>query len=432
MKTVINLLLFFLCIQIGYSQQSTENLKKEQKKLEKKITQTKTLLNKVQSSSKSSLNEVRLLDNQIKSREALVRVYNNQIRMAEMKMIQKKNDVSRLHRKLQQLKTQYKKMLLFAYKKRSNTDRLMFILSARSYNEALKRNSYLKKVADLQRRQSDLIQKHQELIRKEITEIGEEKDKKQTVMNVKKEEKDKIEEDKKIKEKSYSKLKKEEAKLMTQLKEDEKKRKRIESQVQAAIKEELRKEEERRRQREKESEKPVVSKSPDKPKTGGDVVANEPKPTYKPQTISSEGAIVGKNFEANKGNLPTPVTGGSITSKYGRNAHPAFKDVYENNNGIDITCAAGSKVRAVFEGEVSSVFSISGAGKVVIIKHGNYRTVYSNLSNVSVHVGNKISAKQNIGSLLIEDGSSSVLHFEIHSVSGINTTPLNPSLWLRH
>ena len=202
---------------------------------------------------------------------------------------------------------------------------------------------------------------------------------------------------------------------------DEKKRKKIEGQIQSAILAEARKEEKRR----KEKENVKATTSTDANKTP----AKTSTPTYKPETLSSEGTIAGKNFESNKGGLPSPVGNGTITSRFGRNAHPTLKDVYENNNGIDISCSAGSTVRAVYEGEVSSVFSIAGAGKVVIIKHGNYRSVYSNLSSVSVSVGQVVSSKQSIGTLITE-GNISTLHFEIHSVSGINTTPLNPSVWL--
>jgi septal ring factor EnvC (AmiA/AmiB activator) len=415
------LLVFFFHVGFGFSQQNPDNLKKEQRKLEKKISQTKSLLKKVQANTNNSLHEVRLLDHQIKSREALVRVFDSQVKMADIKILQKKNDVSRLKERLVRLKDQYRKMLRFAYKKRNNTGRLMFLLSANTYQEAVRRNSYLKKVAHLQRRQVDLIKQHQSLIEREITQINTEKTEKELTLHEKKAEKEKIEADKQQKEKSYTKLKKEEEKLLVQLKEEEKKRKKIEGQIQSAILAEARKEEKRR----KEKENVKATTSTDANKTP----AKTSTPTYKPETLSSEGTIAGKNFESNKGGLPSPVGNGTITSRFGRNAHPTLKDVYENNNGIDISCSAGSTVRAVYEGEVSSVFSIAGAGKVVIIKHGNYRSVYSNLSSVSVSVGQVVSSKQSIGTLITE-GNISTLHFEIHSVSGINTTPLNPSVWL--
>jgi septal ring factor EnvC (AmiA/AmiB activator) len=414
-------LVFFFHVGFGFSQQNPDNLKKEQRKLEKKISQTKSLLKKVQANTNNSLHEVRLLDHQIKSREALVRVFDSQVKMADIKILQKKNDVNRLKERLVRLKDQYRKMLRFAYKKRNNTGRLMFLLSANTYQEAVRRNSYLKKVAHLQRRQVDLIKQHQSLIEREITQINTEKTEKELTLHEKKAEKEKIEADKQQKEKSYTKLKKEEEKLLVQLKEEEKKRKKIEGQIQSAILAEARKEEKRRKEKEnvKATTPTDANKTPAKTST----------PTYKPETLSSEGTIAGKNFESNKGGLPSPVGNGTITSRFGRNAHPTLKDVYENNNGIDISCSAGSTVRAVYEGEVSSVFSIAGAGKVVIIKHGNYRSVYSNLSSVSVSVGQEVSSKQSIGTLITE-GNISTLHFEIHSVSGINTTPLNPSVWL--
>ena len=342
-------------------------------------------------------------------------------------MISKKNEIARLKGRLIKLRKQYQKMLRYAYKKRNNLGRLMFLLSARSYQEALHRHDYLKKVARLHRRQMEMIQQNQHLIAQEINAIEEQKNYKELALNEKKEEKTKIEADKAQKEKTYAKLKLNEIALLAQLNEAEKKRKNIESKIQAAILAEAKKEEERRKA--KEAAKLKTNTTPVKPsESTGKTTA--PTTTYKPETLSSEGAVAGKNFEANKGLLPSPVVGGSVTSKFGKNAHPTLKDVYENNNGIDLSCSAGASVRSVFDGEVSSVFSIAGAGKVVIVKHGNYRSVYSNLSSVAVSVGQIVSTKQNLGVLLTE-GNISVLHFEIHSVSGIDTTPLNPSLWLK-
>lgn len=431
MFRVINLLIAVFFFGICFGQQNNDNLKKEQRKLEKKIAQTKKLLKTVQANSSNSLKEVRILDNQIKNREALVRVFDSQVKMAEVKIVQKKNDVERLKKRLVKLKNQYRKMLRYAYKKRNNTGRLMFLLSARTYQDAIKRNSYLKKVAHLQRRQVELIKQHQTLIENEIQDIDYERTEKELTLNEKKQEKSKIEADKRKKEQSYTKLKREETNLLAQLKEEEKKRKKIEGQIQAAILIEAQKEEAKRKEKEKEKAKTETASKP-KPSNSEGSKTTKPKeggPTYKPETPTPEGSADGKNFESKKGSLSSPVSNGTIISKFGRNAHPTLKDVYENNNGIDVSCSAGASVRSVYEGEVSSVFSIPGAGKVVIVKHGNYRSVYSNLSSVSVSVGQKVSTKQNVGTLITE-GNISTLHFEIHSVSGMNTTPLNPSLWL--
>lgn len=122
---------------------------------------------------------------------------------------------------------------------------------------------------------------------------------------------------------------------------------------------------------------------------------------------------------------------GTIVEGYGKNPHPSLANVFTNNNGIDIGAPKGAQVRAVFEGEVTSVLSIPGAGKVIIIKHGNYRTVYSNLQEVFVAVGTKVSTKQAIGSLLPDDsGGLSTAHFEIHQVIDGSVQRMNPTLWL--
>src|SRR5690606_33811591 len=135
----------------------------------------------------------------------------------------------------------------------------------------------------------------------------------------------------------------------------------------------------------------------------------------RPVFVDSKDMELNKGFEANKGRLPLPVVSGAVTGKFGRQKHPLLRDVEINNNGIDITTSKNAQVRAVFEGEVSSIFSMAGVEKVVIIKHGNYRTLYCNLQETFVSTGTKVSTKQAIGSLLPIDGeNTSVLHFEIH------------------
>ena len=436
MKSVISLFLIFIVCSIAHGQVKSEKLQKEQKIIEKKISQTKALLDKVKNNTRNSFTELKLLDKQIKNREELVRIYDGQVRVAEIKVIEKENEIKQLVTRLDNLKQQYKKMIFFAYKNRNKAGRLMFLLSSNSYNEAQKRNLYLKKVANLQRKQVGLIKQHQGLINDEIVSIKEEKTSKEIALNEKKSEREKIEYDKSLKEKSHLKFKQEEDKLYVLLKEDEKKKTELKSRINAAIKEEIAAANEVERKKEAARKKEELAKAETKKKdVKTDVVPTEkkkePEKTVKPVLpISSEGAIAGKNFEANKGRLPSPVSNGTITEKYGKNPHPTLAGVFTNNNGIDITCIANSKARAVFEGVVSAVINVNGAGKVVIIKHANFRTVYSNLQESSVKLGDKITAKQEIGTIMLDNGSVSIFHFEIHMVVGLETQSLNPSLWI--
>jgi septal ring factor EnvC (AmiA/AmiB activator) len=451
MKSAINLVVLLLFFGFVNGQTSSDKLKKEQQKLEKKISNTKFLLNKVKSSSQASLNELKLIDNQIKSREALVRVFDNQVRVAEIKMVEKKQEVNQLKARLIQLKKQYKSMLLYTYKHRNNYGKIMFILSSDNYNEASKRTKYLKKVAGIQKKQMALILQHRSLIHKELNQIKEEKETKSKALEEKKIEREQITKDKFSKEKTYQKFKQEEQKLYAQLKEDERKKEELKQKINAAIRadiarqeaERARKEAEALKKREADAKKKKEqeelarkNKEKEKGKTPSTTATPEKTPEKEPEETkapvfveTSEGSVAGKNFESNKGRLPAPVSSGSIVESFGRNAHPTLPDVYTNNNGVDYACSKGANVRAIFEGEVTSVFSITGAGKVVIIKHGNYRSVYSNLKETYVSIGSKVITKQAIGSLMI-DGNVSVCHFEIHQVVGGIPKCLNPQLWV--
>ena len=429
MKNVINLLLFLSLTWHSFAQQDQKQLKREQQKLEKRISNTKKLLSKVKNNSQASLNEIRLIENQIKSREALVNLFDNQVRTAEMKIVQKKIEIKRLRAKLSSLKDQYRKMFLYAYKHRGNYNKVMYLLASSDYNEALRRNRYLKKVAKVQRKQAVLIKQHQQLIYKEINQIDKEKQIKQQALLEKQNERQLIEKDKVKKEKSYQKFKKEEQALVSQLKEDERKKIQLKKQIDAAIRADIAKEQAREAARKaeqvKKQEKTPTTTAP----TNSPATAATPAPKRVATPVSTEGAAIGKSFETNRGRLPWPVDNGSVTEKFGRNYHPTLSGIEWNNNGIDITCNKGSRVRAVFEGEVTTVFSVPGAGKVVIVKHGAYRTVYGNLAETFVGVGSKVSTKQAIGTLLNDDGVS-VCHFEVHQVVGVNPITLNPSLWI--
>ena len=448
MKFVISISIVFL-VSSFFSQTSSSALKKEQKKIEKKISNTKTLLNTVKNNADISLNELRIVDNQIKNREALVAVYDNQVQAAEIKMLEKSNEINTLKKKSIKLKSQYRAMLLYAYKHRNNSDKIMYILSASSYHEAFKRNKYIKKIASAQKRQVAIIKQHRQLISQEIKNVAIEKSQKLVSLEQKKQEKANIELDKNLLATNLNKLKNEEQKLNSQLLTEEQKKQDLKLKITNAIRVEISIAENKRKKKaaqeakekaaKKEKlvvkEKPNNEINPTKVKTPTNVIVPEkvtPKPKVEKEVVfveSDENIALGTSFATNKGKLPWPVSSGSITEKYGRNAHPTLSGVFTNNNGIDISCPIGQSVRAIFEGEVTSVFTITGAGKVVIVTHGNYKTVYSNLQSTDVKIGSKVQTKQKIGTLLSE-GNISICHFEIQLVANGAIQSLNPSLWI--
>jgi septal ring factor EnvC (AmiA/AmiB activator) len=433
MKNVSKLL--FLIVLLVTSNhagaQSSEKLKTEQDRLAKKISNTKSLLDKVKTNTEASLNELKIIDKQIQFREDLVRNFDNQIRGAESKISEKDKEIIKLTDKLGRLKTQYKKLLIYAYKHRNKYGQLMYIFSSGSYFEAIKRNNYLKRVSEMQHKQFLIILQHQGLIKNEIQTIQKEKEYKVQILDEKKIERDQISKDKVKQEAVYKKFKSEEGKLYAQLKEDERKKAELNQKISAAIQKEIAAAEAKR----KKAEEAARKKSTTAATTAGGTAPATTTAAEKKETTTftetKESAALNKSFEGNKGKLPWPVEKGTITEGFGRNNHPTLPNVVTNNNGIDISAPKNAQVRAVFEGEVTSVLNIPGAGKVVIIKHGNYRTVYSNLQDTYVSAGSKVSTKQAIGSLLNKENSSvSLAHFEIHQVVGTVVNCLNPSLWV--
>jgi septal ring factor EnvC (AmiA/AmiB activator) len=447
-------ILLFLIVSTNclLSQTTSQKLKKEQDRLEAKISTTKSLLDKTKSITEASLNELKIIDNQIKFREELLNNFDNQIRGADLQVNKKGTQIKELYKKLSKLKEQYKKLLLFAYKNRNKYGKMMYIFSSDSYYKALKRNKYLQKISEIQKKQFLIIRQNQGLIKEEISSIQKERTHKLVVLAEKKKEKDAILIDKDKQQIVYQNFKSKENELLAQLKEDEYKKIVLREKINSAIRNEIAEatlkagkaaaEAKKKREAAAAKKKAVKEKSTAADNTSAktDVKITPAEPEAEVVTRKEEVFIATKesvaldlNFESNKGKLPWPVDKGTITEGFGKNAHPTLENVFTNNSGIDISAPKSAQVRSVFEGEVTSILNIPGAGKVVIIKHGNYRTVYSNLQDTYVSKGTKVNSKQAIGSLIVNANSSvSVAHFEIHLVVGSTVQTINPTLWVTH
>lgn len=435
---------FCFAFTLVKAQSSSSKLKKEQERLEAKISDTKSLLNKTKNNTEASLSELKLIESQIKFREELVANFDSQIRAADKEVSKKQKDIVELRLKLEEMKEQYKKMLLYAYKHRNKYGEMMQIISSESFYEAKKRKKYIEKLAALQEQQVFIIQQNEQLLKNEIAFIEEEKQRKLAVLLEKKKEKESILQDKSKQQEVYQKFKNKEAELIVELQEDELKKEDLKDRINKAIRKEI---EQANKKAEEEALKRKKAKEAAKKKEKERLAALAEKSkdnsgSDSPESPSMESIIfkdvneniaLDKNFQANRGKLPWPVEKGTITESFGKNAHPTLENVFTNNSGIDITAPRSAQVRAVFEGEVTSILNIPGAGKVVIIKHGNYRTVYTNLQNTYVSAGMKVDTKQAIGSLIVSTNSQfSIAHFEIHQVIENNVQCINPILWINN
>ena len=371
-------------------------------------------MKKVTSSRKESLSELQLINNQIDSREKLLRLYDSQVLLAEGTIRQKQEEIDALKARVEKLKEQFKAMVLHAYKSRNKNGQMMFVLSAENYYEAQKRNKYLKNITSLHKKQVAIITVNQNKITAEIAAVELEKERKQSLLSQKRIERQDIEVDREKKEAVLAKIKQQESSLLSEIKTNQVKRRALKAKIADVIKRELAEIERKR----KEAERKRREENP----------SSEKMPSFADE--SSEGKLISKSFEKNRGTLPWPVISGAVTEGFGKNKHPSLKEVYTNNNGIDIACRSGSVIRAIFSGQVTAVFPIPGAGKVIILKHGNYRTVYSNLKESFVSIGDEVNTKTEIGVVLAPEDALGLLHFEVHLVSGMATKSLNPSLWI--
>lgn len=383
--------------------QNSNQLKNQQRQIQKKINNTKTLIKAARSSKQLTMAEIGIINNQIAYREELIANINYQLRKTSDQISHTEKEIQVLESNLQKLKADYGKMLRYAYKNRNTDYKLMYIFSAESLAQAYKRIKYVQAYAAFRQKQAERIKSTQAKLEDKIAALEGVRANKETLAVEKSSEKEDFLKDQELQKTALSKIMADESRLKSMLAEQEKKKKRLTAEIRKAIKAELE----------------AAAKKNNTGATANTGFKETP-----------EIKMASKSFEGNKGKLPWPVEKGEITEAFGTHAHPDLPGIKIDNNGINIGTTKSSSVRAVFKGEVSSIIVIPGAGKVVMVKHGAYRTVYANLMNVFVSKGDKVEMKEELGELL-PSGNISEAHFEIWKVSSSGTMQKqNPEYWI--
>ncbi len=392
-------LIVFLIGFLSSFGQNTGKLKQKERDLKNKISNTKSLIKTARSSQQLTIAELGIINHQIAYREELEANLNYQMRKLDEHLNSRKKQILSLENNLKELKDEYAKMLQYAYKNRNTEYQLIYIFSAESYTKAYHRMQYIKQYKDYRKKQVERIKETKGLLSEKIAELEITKLEKNDLKAIQKTEKTRFLEDKQTQQIALSRLKKNEQQLKLKLDKQNKERRNLASAIRKAI--------------EKEIEKEALI---------------EKKSGFR---ITPETKALAKSFTTNKGRLPWPVAKGEITGKYGKHRHQIVKTATIENKGIDITTSKGADVRAIFDGKVTSIFIIPGSGKVVMISHGNYRTVYANLKDVFIEKGDEVSTKEVLGSLLpSENGNVSEAHLEIWKISTGNMDTVDPSLWI--
>lgn len=390
-------LLAFICIhQIGLIAQTKAELQAQRDKLVQEMELTNRLLSDAQKATKSTAAELTLLKEQIKLREQIIRSIRNEMGLLERDISANEKEIDIQTEKLEKLKEEYAKLIYSAYKNSNQEDKLLYIFASEDFYQAWKRLRHLKDLARFREGQADIIEETKTELDARNESLKAQRTEKASLLEVQRKEQSRLDASRRETEATLAELQQDEKGLKAKLKKQQDEQRRLSKAIERIIAEEIRK-----------------SKK-------------ENKGTY---ALSPEEELNSQYFAKNKGKLPWPVERGLITGRFGSQPHPILPGITIENNGIDISTEAASFARAIFEGEISGVIEIPGAGLAVMIKHGAYRTVYSNLKEALVTKGQRVDTKQSLGVLMTDEGASTS-HLEIWQVTGDGMKKLDPSSWI--
>ncbi len=454
------LVLILVCsgmtFQWVFAQTKKAELTSRRSELNEEIARTKQLIKEYQADQRNASAELSLLNEQIRLREELIRSINAEVGTIDGEIRRGEGKVVELEASIQDLKSEYAKMIYNSYKQRSSYSKLAFVLSSSDFFQAVKRVQLLKQYAENRKFHAQQMKDTQLEIAENISMLEGNKQTKLTLSNDEINERNEIAQNKIQQQEKLSALKSEEGKLREVQRQKELERRQLTAKIEEVVRQEIAAENERIRKQEAEKARLAEEKRKEEQRraaanatasnnasanaTGAaapvktntrDTSGTKPIEIAAPKLESAPEVVLANTvFEQNKGSLPWPVPSGAIGSKFGRHAHESIAGIEVNNKGIDFITSANAEIYTVFNGTVTSVFNIQGAGMNVIVTHGAYKTVYSGLQNVYVSVGSKVNTKDKIGNVA-DNGEGYVLHFELGKVSEAGWVPQNPELWLK-
>ena len=397
-----------------WSQESQqEKLEERKAQIQKEIRENERLLQTVKKKEKSAVNVIVIQSTKIKLKEKLINTTEKQTKLLGNDMYINQMQINKLKKELALLKEDYAEMIVKSYKSRSEESRAMFLLSSENFLQAYKRAQYMKEYTGFRKMQGEEIKSKSNQLTDYNEKLNVQKKAKQKLIAENEKERLALEKEKQEQQKLVNSIKKDKNKIAREIKQRQQEYRTIDRQINKLIREAIA----------AANRKAALEKAK----------ANPSAPVSKAAVSSSkieltpEAKIIADNFRANRGRLPYPVEKGFISLGYGNQTHPLFNTITVHNSGVEITTDRGANARAVFGGEVTSVIVLSPVNKAVMIQHGDFFTVYQNLSSVNVSKGDKVSIKQSIGKVRTNgETGKTVIKFLILQ----NTTYNNPEGWL--
>jgi septal ring factor EnvC (AmiA/AmiB activator) len=383
------LLIFSLLSFSAFAQKTKAQLQKERQENQDKIKEVEKIIGQTSAKKKNSVGELNALNQRIEVQENLIKSIKGELSFLDSEIMENNDIINALEDDLDKLKKEYIAMLFVAQKVSNSTTRLTFLFSAKSFDQLIMRLRYMEQYGETRKLQADQIAKVQGELSGQVKEIRTRREEKNKLLSQVVTENDNLAKLKNKQSNLIRSLAREEKKLKKDLAETKKLVARLEKLIDDLIREEM--------------ERAARAKS-------------------------GESETLSNSFEENRNKFTWPVTSGFVSQKFGRQNHPALKGVIVNNNGVNIQTKENEKVKSIFDGEVRRVAFIQGLGSTVIIKHGEYLTVYAGLKEVFVRTGQKVVTNQEIGKIFSNQEGVSELRFQIFK----NTTALDPQAWLKN
>lgn len=415
-----------------WSQESQqEKLEQRKAQIQQEIRDNEKLLQSVKKKEKSAVNVVIVQANKIKLKEKLINTTEKQAKLLSNDIYINQLKINKLNRELVILKEDYAKMIVKSYKSRSEQSRAMFILSSENFLQAYKRAQYMKQYTGYRKMQGDEIKSKSDQLTGYNEKLGVQKTAKQKLIQENEKERLALLKAKQEQDQLLKLIKKDKNKIAADIKKKQQEARAIERQIDRIIREAIaeanRKAALEKAMKKAEAEAKAGDTKEEIKTRAKAIVSSAPAVSSSKIVLTPEAKILSDNFKANKGNLPWPVEKGFVSSAFGNHPHPVISSLMVHNSGVDITTESGATARSVFAGEVISIMVLSPINKAVMIQHGDYFTVYQNLSAVYVSKGDKVSIKQSIGKIRTNgDSGKTILKFTISQ----NSTYNNPSSWI--
>jgi septal ring factor EnvC (AmiA/AmiB activator) len=411
--------IFFICLFFSFStstfSQDRRKLEDEKAKIEREINAINAILKETKNTKRMSASELSILKKKIDSRQKLINNISKQMNILNGEITNTQKSIIELNNEIEVLKKEYAKMLRYAQKNRTATDKILFIFSSKDYRQAYQRFVFFRQYGDMQKNMMYNIQNKFDELEKKTSELTIKKKNQENLLQQEEKNKKVLTSEQAVKQKNIRQLTKKEKQLAKQIKEKQQRRKKLQNQINQAIAAEVRK------QTNIASKKNANKSSTSEPK------AQKSKKQEYVMSATPEEVQLSNSFSANRGKLPWPTEQGVVTSSFGTHPHPDIKGIMIENNGIDIRTPKGASIRAVFEGVVSKVFTGPNGQQIIIIRHGEYLSVYTNLSSVNVSNGSKVSTKQKLGTVYTNGENVSEFNFQVWK----GNNKQNPSSWIR-